>query len=181
MRTKVRPTAQRGKHLSPFIMRNWHVCIVVTAWLLTPCISMHAQDSTPAREHARTRAPQKNVPNTNVPNTKDGETKIANEAGPALCVIKPDDPGIATKAGAALPKESDGRDGMSKENNEATSGENLSLQPAQQEWGKDQIHLGVETNGREESRREKSESSGGSELKCTPHEGTANTEPAIPN
>jgi hypothetical protein len=176
MWTKVRPTAQRCKCLSPFIIRNWHVCIVATAWLLTTCISMHAQDSTPSREHARTRAAQKNVSNT-----KDGETKIANEADPALCVIKPDDPGIATKAGAALPKESDGRDGMSKENNEATSGENLSLQPAQQEWGKDQIHLGVETNGREESRREKSESSGGSELKCTPHEGTANTEPAIPN
>src|SRR3984957_15945139 len=178
MRTKVRPTAQnRCKHLSPFIIRNWHVCIVVTAWLLTTCISMHAQDSTPAREHARTRAPQKNVTNA-----KDGETKIANETDPALCVIKPDDPGIATKTGEALPKESDGRDGMSKENNnEERSGENLSLQPAQQEWGKDQIHLGVETNLREESRREKSESSAGSELKCTPHEGTATTQPAIPN
>jgi hypothetical protein len=155
--------------------------MVVTAWLLTTCISMHAQDSTPAREHAGTRAAQKNVPNTNVPNTKDGETKIANEADPALCVIKPDDPGIATKTGEALPKESDGRDGMSRVTNEAMSGENLSLQPAREEWGKDQIHLGVETNLREESRREKSESSAGSELKCTPHEGTANTEPALPN
>jgi hypothetical protein len=137
---------------------------------------MHAQDSTPAREHARTRAPQKNVPKA-----KDGETKIADETDPALCVIKSDDPGIATKTGEALLKESDGLDGMSKENNEATSGEKLSLRPAQQEWGKDQIHLGVETNLREQSRREKSESSAGSELKCTPHEGTATTEPAIPN
>lgn len=176
MRTKVRPTAERGKRHSPFIIRNRHVCIVVTAWLLSTCISMHAQDSTPAREHARTHAPQKNVPST-----KDGETKIANDAGPALCVIKPDDPGITTKAGEASPKESDGRDGMSKENNEANSGENLSLQPAQQEWAKDQIQLGVETNLREESRREKSESSAGSELKCKPHEGTANPEPALPN
>ena len=176
MRTKVRPTAQRCKRLSPFIIRNWHVCIVVTAWLLTTCISMHAQDSTPAREHARTRAPQKNVPNP-----KHGETKIANEADPALCVIKSDDAGIATKAGEASPKEGDGRNGMSNENNEATSGENLSLQPAQPEWGKDQIHLSVETNLREESRREKSESGAGSELKCTPHEGTAKPEPAIPN
>ena len=178
MRTKVRPTAQRCKQFSSFIIRNGHVSIVVTAWLLITCISMHAQDSTPAREHARTRAAQKNVPNTK---DKDRETKIANEADPALCVIKPDDPGIATKTGESVPKESDGRDRMSKENNEATSGENLSLQPAQQEWGKDQIHLGVETNLKEESRREKSESSAGSELKCTPHEATANTEPAIPN
>jgi len=174
MWTKVRPTAQRSKRLSAFIIRNWQVCIVATAWLLTTCISMPAQDSTPAREHARTA--QKNVSNT-----KDGETKIANEADPALCVIKPSDPGIATKTGEALPKESDGRDRMSKENNEATSGENLSLQPTQQEWGKDEIHLGGETNLREESRREKSESSAGSELKCTPHEGTENTEPTIPN
>ena len=168
--------AQRYQRLSPFIIRNWHVCIVVTAWLLATCISMHAQDSTPAREHARTPVSQKNVPNA-----KDGEKKIANETDPALCVIKPDDPGIATKTGEALPKESDGRDGMSKENNEATSGENLSLQPAREEWGKDQIHLGVETNLREESRREKSESSAGSELKCTPHEGIANPEHALPN
>lgn len=168
--------AQRCKRLSPFIIRNWHVSILVTAWLLTTCISMQAQDSTPAREHARTRAAQKNLPNT-----KDGETKTANEADPALCVIKPDDPGIATKTGEALPKESDGRDRMSRVTNEAMSGENLSLQPAREEWGKDQIHLGVETNLREESRREKSESSAGSELKCTPHEGTANPEPALPN
>jgi len=176
MRTKVRTTAQRCKRLSPFIIPNWHVSIVVTAWLLTTCISMHAQDSKPAREHTRTRAAQKNVPNT-----KDGVTKIANEADPALCVIKPDDPGIATKTGEALPKESDGRDPMSRMSNEAMSRENLSSQPAREEWGKDQIHLGVETNLREESRHEKSESSAGSELKCTPHEGTANTEPAIPN
>ena len=176
MQTKVRPTARRGKRLSPFIIRNWHVCIVVTAGLLTTCTSMHAQDSTPAHEHARTRIAQKNVPKA-----KDGETKIANEADPALCVIKPDDPGIATKTGEALPKESDGQDRMSRVSNEAMSGENLSLQPGQEEWGKDQIHLGVETNLREESRREKSESSAGSELKCTPHEGTANTEPALPN
>ena len=138
---------------------------------------MRAQDSTPAHEHARTRVAQKNVPKA-----KDlEETKIANEADPALCVIKPDDPGIATKTGEALPKESDGRDRMSRVTNEAMSGENLSLQPAQEEWGKDQIRLGIETNLREESRREKSESSAGSELKCTPHEGTANTEPALPN
>ena len=176
MRTKVRPTAQRCKRLSPFLIRNWHVCIVVTAGLLTICTSMHAQDSTTAHEHARTRVAQKNLPKT-----KDGETKIANEADPALCVIKPDDPGIATKTGEALPKESDGRDRMSRVTNEAMSGENLSLQPAQEEWGKDQIRLGIETNLREESRREKSESSAGSELKCTPHEGTANTEPALPN
>ena len=177
MRTKVRPTARRCERLSSFIIRNWHVfIIVVTAWLLTPCISMHAQDSTPAREHARTRAAQKNVPNT-----KDGQAKIANEADPALCVIKPDDPGIATKTGEALPKESDGQDRMSRVTNEAMSGENLSLQPAREEWGKDQIHLGAETNLREESRREKSESSAGSELKCTPHEGITNTEPALPN
>jgi hypothetical protein len=176
MRTKVRPTAQRGTRLSRFIIRNWHVCIVVTAGLLTTCTSMRAQDSTPAHEHARTRVAQKNVPKA-----KDGETKIANEADPALCVIKPDDPGIATKTGDASPKESDGRERMSRMTNEAMSGENLSLQPAQEEWGKDQIRLGVETNLREESRREKSESSAGSELKCTPHEGTANTEPALPN
>jgi hypothetical protein len=176
MQTKVRPTARRCKRLSPFIIRNWHVSIVVTAWLLTSCISMQAQDSTPAREHARTRAAQKNVPNT-----KDGQTKIAKEADPALCVIRPDDPGIATKTGEALAKESDGQDRMSRVTNEAMSGENLSLQPAPEEWGKDQIHLGVETNLREESRREKSESSAGSELKCTPHEGIANTEPALPN
>jgi len=112
---------------------------------------------------------------------KDGETKIANEADPALCVIKPDNPGIATKTGEALPKESDGRDRMSRMTNEAMSGENLSLPPAPEEWGKDQIRLGIETNLREESRREKSESSAGSELKCTPHEGTTNTEPALPN
>jgi hypothetical protein len=176
MQTKVRPTARRCKRLSPFIIRNWHVSIVVMAWLLTTCIAMQAQDPTPAPERARTRAAQKNVPNP-----KDGETKIANEADPALCVIKPDDPGIATKTGEALAKESDGRDRMSRVTNEAMSGEDLSLQPAREEWGKDQIHLGVETNLREESRREKSESSAGSELKCTPHEGTANTEPALPN
>ena len=176
MQTKVRPTARRCKRLSPFIIRNWHVSIVVTAWLLTTCISMQAQDSTPAREHARTRAAQKNVPNT-----KDGQTKIAKEADPALCVIRPDDPGIATKTGEALAKESDGQDRMSRVTNEAMSGENLSLQPAREEWGKDQIHLGAETNLREESRREKSESSAGSELKCTPHEGITNTEPALPN
>ena len=176
MRTKVRPAARRGKRLSPFIIRNWHVCIVVTAGLLTNCTSMHAQDSTPAHEPARTRVAQKNVPKA-----KDGETKIANEADPALCVVKPDNPGIATKTGEALPKESDGRDRMSRVTNEAMSGENLSLPPAPEEWGKDQIRLGIETNLREESRREKSESSAGSELKCTPHEGTTNTEPALPN
>jgi hypothetical protein len=137
---------------------------------------MHAQDSTPAHEHARTRVTQKNVPKA-----KDGETKIANEADPALCVIKSDDAGIATKTGEALPKESDGRDRMTRVTNEAMSGENLSLQPAREEWVRDQIHLGAETNLREESRSEKSESSAESDLKCTPHEGTSNPQPALPN
>ena len=137
---------------------------------------MHAQDSTPAHEPARTRVAQKNVAKA-----KDGETKIANEADPALCVIKSDDAGIVTKTGEALPKESDGRDRMTRVTNEAMSGENLSLQPAREEWVRDQIHLGAETNLREESRSEKSESSAGSDLKCTPHEGTSNPQPALPN
>src|SRR6202041_2792374 len=97
MQTKVRPTARRCKRLSPFIIRNWHVSIVVTALLLTTFILLQAQGFTPPREQAPTRAAQKNVPNT-----KDGQAKIANEADPALCVIKPGDPGIATKTGEAL-------------------------------------------------------------------------------
>jgi hypothetical protein len=158
------------------IIRDGHVRIVIAAWLLTTCISMHAQDSKLAPEDA-----QKHAAQLNVPPVKDGKTKIADGADPASCVIKSDDPGIVTKTGeAASPTESDDHDRMTKASNEASSGDNLSLQPAPEEWGRDRIHLAVETNLRQESRSEKSETGAASDLKCTPHEGASNTEAHIP-
>src|ERR1035437_381640 len=177
MRTKVGSTGRM--RVWRFLSWDRQVRVVVAAWLLTSCILMHAQDSKPAQEHAQTPAAQQNVPMA-----KDGKTQIANGADSASCKIKSDDPAIVTNTGeAALPGRSDDQERMNKASNKASSGESLTLEaPSREEWTKDQIHLGAETTLREESRSDKSENSrAGSDLKCTPHEATPKTEPAMPN
>ena len=163
------------------LMGDGRVLAVVAAWLLTSCVSMHAEDSKPD-EHAPTPTAQQNLPTAK----KDGKTKTANGADSALCKIKSDDPAITTNTGeAALPAENENnnQERMSKESNRAPSGENLTLRaPSPEEWTRDQIHLGAETSFRAESRSDKDENSkAGSDLKCTPRKAAPTTEPAMPN
>lgn len=158
----------------------WARCVfaVVAAWLMTSCVLLHAEDSKPD-EPAQTSATQQNT--TKV---KDGKTKTATRSDSASCKIKSDDPAVVTHAGeAASPEGNNNQERISGASNEASSGENLTLQaPSREEWTKDQINLGAETASKEESRSEKSGNlKAGSDLKCTSHEAVPKTEPAMPN
>lgn len=162
-----------------FTMRSGHARIVVAFWVLVTCVSIHAQDSKPTSKDSPTDPGQNSVADA-----KDGKTKVGNEGDRALCAMKSDDPGMATKTGElTATKESDDENRISETSNKAAAGENLSLQSSHGEWGKEQIDLGKETNSREESRsdKDKSDTSAGSDLKCTPHEGIPSTERALPN
>jgi hypothetical protein len=175
----------RTKASSTGSVRLWrlgwggHIRLVVAACALSTLISMHAEESKPTREHTATATGQQNLPAA-----KDEKTKVPNGIDSASCTISSGHPAIVTKTGeAAVPRESDEQDRMSKANYKAPSGDKLALpDPSRQEWGKDQIHFGAGTSLRDESRSETSEdSNAGSDLKCTPHEAAPKTEPAMPN
>jgi hypothetical protein len=182
MRTRVSSADQGCLPRWRLLICDGRVLAVVAVWLLTSCVSMHAEDSKPDK-HVRTPAAQQNLPTAKTAK-KDEKTETANGADSPSCKIKSDDPAIATSTGeAALPAENSDQERMSKASHKAPAGENLTLPaPSREEWTKDQIHLGAETTLREESRTDKYENSrAGSDLKCTPHEATPTTEPAMPN
>ena len=147
---------------------------IFAAWLAMTCIAMHAQDSKLA-----SKASPKAVAHQNVPTVKDEDTRVADGANPAFCIIKSDDIGVTTKTDdPARSKVSDEQDQTTKVAQKA-AGEDLSLRPLREEWGKDGIHFPIETNLKQESHSDKSESNAASDLKCTAHEEVSNPEPSI--
>jgi hypothetical protein len=151
----------------------------MTAWLLTICVLMHAEDAKAARAHAQTPGAEQNQAGE-----EDRKQQPANGGDTASCRIKANDPAIATRSGAtALPQKNDDQDQISETSSKAASGQSLSLEvPPPQEWQKDQIHLGTDRNLKNESGNDKSAISGdGSDLKCVPHQATPKTKSATPN
>src|SRR5260370_14697950 len=104
MRTRVSSAEQGCLPRWRLLICDGRVLAVVAVWLLTSCVSMHAEDSKPD-EHVRTPAAQQNLPTAKTAK-KDEKTETANGADSPSCKIKSDDPAIATSTGeAALPAE----------------------------------------------------------------------------
>jgi hypothetical protein len=167
------PIQKFMKMLLPAI-GNIRFCSILAAWLAVTCLAMHAQDSKLASKPS-----QKTAAHQSGATVKDTETTVVDGADPAFCIIKSDDIGVTTKTDdPARSKVSDEQDQTTKVAQKA-AGEDLSLRPLREEWGKDGIHLSVETNLKQESRSDKSESNAASDLKCTPQEEVSNAEPSI--
>jgi hypothetical protein len=147
---------------------------IFAAWLAMTCIAMHAQESKLASKPSLKAAVHQDVPPV-----KNEETPVADGTDPASCIIKSDDVGITTKTDdPTLSKVSDEQERTTKVAQNA-AGEDLSLRPLREEWGKDGIHPSAETNLKQESRSDKSETDAASGLKCTPHEEVSNAEPPV--